>query len=655
MPVADAAPPYCDEIIDLFRQQWPKNFESIVPIITQLQSDKPIPYSLLLGAVQSGKFLTINILSWILMIKHGFNVCYLTKKLDIVRNDVLDKLIKGLINQTVKKYCTQKGVDATPYLLTAESGLETRKPTTNTVPIFLMEHVNYVSVFRYLLNSAKKTLVIVDEVHELYTDTKFDLLDGGLEPTDVISNRHFLHKICEIARTNNNVSILGVTATPERVLIKDPVCWVEKIYHLNTDAPVEGFRYYGYKGDHLENISVKERDDNYVDTVHNILLTPTNVMPNGQHEIKVIYISTATYAADQAEIYEQLTGHFGDQIFCKMLIADDTRRDNDLPPEYNVTSLDEFFSSSNITEKICTNGAMVLIARKTLAASTTVKPMIGNSCELTVNGGIYKVFGITDQITGRASSIEDHFQKSRLFGWYPAGHSSTYWVPANYVDDMTDGVILTHLEIINKYNPSIGPASLEYITSSMQKVPKICAGKCPYSLDHIEEGRRILNHTNLPLYTSWSPNDLHRQTMKQLGNTSTVSKVRFYDLFGKVCLKRLITLRGDMYHSTWHSMMYKQLDETTIKAGRLIASSAVSLTDKISKTEKIMSRFIAEQLNVKDTEKIKIKTKKIKTNLKNKGVMKDAGKDKTIKIKGVMKKNKIKGAIKPGRTRIEAT
>lgn len=648
-------PEVIDAIIRTFQERWPNNCASIEPYIAHLTGADETAlddvFSLLMGEVQSGKFLTINILTWILVFKHQYRVSYLTKRLDIVRTDVLGKLHNGLIKQVVDQCCSDHNVDASMYQLDTIGGLAltaAKSRERKVCPIFLMENVNYLRLLEHLQrNTREKMLVIADEVHELFTDTSFDILDGGLRQGSTITNRHFLHKLYSMCKETSGLRILGVTATPERTLVKDPLCCVDRVFYLTPDPPVKGFNYYGYNREGLQNVAVCERDDSDVDTINQILSRKTTVLNNGQHEIKVVYICTATYAADQAVIYERIVREFGDRVYCKMLISDDTRRDNDIPTEYVVSSLAAFFNGSNLTDEICTNGALVLIARKTLAASATVKPEIGSSCTRFVDGHQHTVVGITDQITGAGSSIEDHMQKSRLFGWYPAGHSSTYWVAAEYMADMQHGVNDTHRRIVDQYDCKHRLESIGTLVSSMSKVPRICAGECPYRRGgfgyvvvsscgrpsygeevttdeladdetiqaRIEDGpvwveadgsyliylqTRILNHAQIERFESWKPAPFHAQVLRNMvQHGKDKQKVtRFYDVFGKIIKETLKDIQGDTYYSSWQANLYKELDETTIAAGKKIAEDDTLHTMglKVRAGKKLLASWIRRKL-----------------------------------------------------------
>jgi hypothetical protein len=629
-------------ILNALQKRWPNNYQSIIPYIEHLTKNGPAcdPFTLLIGPVQSGKFLTINILMWIMVIKHGYHVSYVTKRLDIVRKDVLSKINKGLVKDLIDECCTNAGLtdeETRKYHIHTISGLHVVRSEQCTIPIFLMEDRNYANMISHLNRiSHEKTLVIVDEVHEMYTDTSFNILNGGIEPGTTITNRHALHKLYDMCSSLPMFSMLGVTATPERVLVKDPICCVNKIFYLQPDAPVKGFEYYGYNQSELQNIEVFEHDGSYSDTVSKILDRKRNLLSETVAECKVIYICTCTYASDQEQIYAELMKKFGDRIHCKLLISDDTRRDNNIPKECVATSLTDFFDGRNLTDKICQTGALIVIARKTLAASATVKPDIGTECARTIDGIKYITCGITDQITNIASSIEDHMQKSRLFGWYPSGHKSTYWTPKSYFSDMLYGVNATHWSIINAYQLSTRLDSITTIKSSMTKVPKICAGKCPYkkvdqdistflSTTRPTFGRQInvddtpdpsdgpvwtecneqfviytitqvLRHQEVERFQTWMPNAVHIKTLQNMDTPPTeTKKIRFYHWFGKVCSKHLVVNRAINY-STWQATLYRKVDASLKKSGSLIADDNKMLdADKMRKIETLLSPFI--QLN----------------------------------------------------------
>jgi hypothetical protein len=662
------------------KSRWPKNYSSVAPYIKHLDDGSVDPFDLLNGAVQSGKFLTINILMWVLMVK-GYRVIYVTKRLDIVRKDVLSKINKGLIRDVIQQCCGDEGLGANEtkrYQISTVGGLEMSESAARnqqTVPVFLMENVNYLRLLKHLNTQCNgvKTLVILDEVHELYSDTSFDILDGGLEPGLSVTNRHFLHKLYDMCRNVPTLSMLGVTATPERVLVKDPFCCVNNIFYLEPDAPVKGFKYYGYERSGLKNIDVEPMESTYTETVQAILDRPTQMLKSGSAEIKLVFICTSTFACDQAEILDEIKDSFGNQVHCKMLISDDTRRDNAIPKDYVVSSLSEFFDSKYLTDEICQNGALVLIARKTLAASATVKPVIGKTCEHIIDDVEYQCVGITDQLSHKASSIEDHMQKSRLFGWYPAGHKSTYWVPSSYINDMQYGVNQTHWGIIDNYNCQDRLESIRVVKSSMDEVTKVCAGKCPYrkttstvslqvtskipkfgksvvdpgsdvdtgsdsdaescildlsdgpvwikrdNVYHIYTEARRLEHHQLDYFADWSANDTHNKVLRDMDTHSTtpvIRQARFYDLFGAFCKKHLRVLQGDTYYSSWQAGMYKELSEELQTEGKAIADMDIPDKDKQQQTENLLNDFaqrkLKEDSDSEEEEEVKVEVKRVK-------------------------------------------
>ena len=497
-----------NDIIATFKQRWPSNYASIEPFLNDINTATKFFYSLLNGPVQSGKFLTANILMWILIVKHHYFVCYLSKNLDGVRTDALDKLHNGYITKLVDCHCeglNLTSTEAASFKLETIAGLELgkeykkvsrkahkarvkkvahKKPHRQEIPIFLMQHDNYEALIVYLKSVNKirgsRCMIIVDEVHECYTDTNYDFLQGGLQHgSKNNSNRDMLHYLYNKCKMEGVTSLLGITATPERALVKDPLCTVEKIYTLVPDPPFKDAVYYGYIGTDLKNIIIEQREDSICDTVQEIINRDHTTTLHSK-ECKLVYICTETLSCKMENIHDSLVDQFGDSIYCKLLIGDTTRKTNDIPADIVVNSLAEFFNRDNLTDKICTTGTLVLIARKVLAASVTVKPDFNVLCERMVEGVCYRVNGITDQIVDVASSVEDHYQKSRLFGWYPQQHSSHYWVPSCYVSDATDGVAKTHEDLIAQFDPLQGVKSISTFTSSMTKVKKLCAGVCPY-------------------------------------------------------------------------------------------------------------------------------------------------------------------------------
>jgi hypothetical protein len=493
-----------DQIETMIKARWPNNYASVLPIIRQIETDKTFRFSLLNGQVQAGKFLTANILMWILAIRYHLHVAYITKNLDLVRNDAIMKLERGYISDLIVSYCSELGltrVETASFLLASTSGLDLGKqydtalqqgktpvsPGERVIPVYIMQGDNYRALFQHIkavnANAKSHCVVVVDEVHELYTGTGVSADGCQLQPVGkMITGRHGLHKLYDMCKVMNVATLLGITATPERVLIKDPLCLVDSIYNLVPDPPFVGAVYYGYhdREARLLNVEVLVHEGDYTETVTKIIDRAPNFLANGHAEVKFIFICSEHLAADQAVVYEELKSEFGERIHCKMLIGDETAKSNGIPREHIARSLDEFFTDS-LTEQICREGAVVLIADKMLAASATVKPSIGKVCTMRLSDGscTYSLVGITDQIADIAPHIEAHKQKMRGHGWFPTGHQSRCWVPEDYVSDTESGVQQTHLDIMSQYDVATGPLSLSSISSSMSAVGHICP-ECPY-------------------------------------------------------------------------------------------------------------------------------------------------------------------------------
>lgn len=470
---------------------YPKYYKSVEPYLKDFEENSgAFSYSLLEGLVQQGKTIAVIIIIWVLNIEHGVVTPFITKNLSTVRTDILSKFRNGFLNPLVKQVCLDHDVPSKKYTIKAVAGHKKSGISPGTVPIFLMNPTNHRSVISFFeqvkstLSGRGKCVFVVDEVHELYTDFRGFVAAKGFTKTekDTFSNRHLLHALWGLCREHGFSSILGITATPYRTMTSDPECIINHHYLLDADPPCKGLDYFGYSRTKqcLENIQVHTSDDDDVcATMRDILSQPVSTLQNGAKEIRFVYISTHAQSADQVEMLEDLQDEFGDQIYCQLLIGRDTQVKWGIPREYVAPSLASFFSESNLTDEICTSGAFVLIAQKTLAASVTVKPELGQTCGRKVDGQDYQIVGITDQITKSAGNLEAQMQRSRLFGWFPTGHSSRFWVTKASIRDFQSGFIQTSSQFTENYDPKVGPESVANIAVTT-RIKSICASSCPY-------------------------------------------------------------------------------------------------------------------------------------------------------------------------------
>lgn len=92
-------------VIAIFHDRYPKWMSDVViPYIEQLENQQGFQlfnFTLLYGETQQGKTMIIHLLSWILIWNtRGYShvPCYITKDITSLRDDTIDKLARGAIN-----------------------------------------------------------------------------------------------------------------------------------------------------------------------------------------------------------------------------------------------------------------------------------------------------------------------------------------------------------------------------------------------------------------------------------------------------------------------------------------------------------------------------------------------------------------------------
>lgn len=504
-----------DLVVEAIRLKYPNYYQSVEPFIEDMKT-ATFQYSLLEGLVQQGKTIAAIIIIWILTLRYHYHVVFITKNISDVRSDVISKFEKGFLNNLIENVGRTYGLSSgeiDTFKITAESGLDQKSasgpPIRCVVPVFLMQPDNHKAVLNYF----KRTLLqqhnsycvfIIDEIHEMYTDTKEFLQKRGFNQVGDLGNRHLLHKLHELC-AKHTCGILGITATPYRAMATDPTCNPTKRYVITPDPPFSDACYYGYcrTNKRLQNITLNivdvDRSDliDHVDIIHKILARPRNVMPDGRIEIPFINIVHDRKACEQHILYEMISHEFGHQVYCRLCIAKQTARTNNIALDCVAETLSDFFNSNNLTQQICQGGALILIGNSRQGASITIKPALQSKCEMNVAGSTYYIEGITDFIANVSDTLETQMQRNRHFGWYLRGHKCYHWLPKKYAFDTQQGMMETSSGFCEQYDPSIGPASVYHINSSMTTIHHICGSYCPYELTN---GRRSIYH-----YTTTSP------------------------------------------------------------------------------------------------------------------------------------------------------
>ena len=493
-----------NEIIDLIKISDPNCYGSVEKYIQKIthrgEVHENVDFSLLNGLVQEGKTRCVILIMWILNVKYGIHTPYITKNIDAVRVDALKKFQSKFINEHVMSVCGAHGLsdkDTKCFMLYPVIGKDLKlargsPPARCQIPVYLMNTTNNAGVLKFFRSTLCSqvhayTVFIIDEIHELFTDTEAYVTSHGLkkckEGKVTVNNRSLITKIYQKCQTGS-CGILGISATPYRAMVCDPACFVNDVYVMKPDPPAPGLDYYGYSRAtmKLQNISVHENTD-IMETVNSIMERSINIFPDGTREVKFINITTHIESVQQNEIYNRLVDAYPELLHIKLFIGKDTAISNDIPLDRVATDLDkDFFDLSTVSDNILQNGCIVLIGHNREGASITIKPNAGlGQCHRVIDEVTYSVEGITDQITSMSTSLEAQMQKFRIFGWYKSGHSSRIWCSKKGLIDIRFGIFRTAMTLENQYDTDIGPMSCKEIIMYTKTVKQVCSSDKMYS------------------------------------------------------------------------------------------------------------------------------------------------------------------------------
>lgn len=472
-----------DAIEDRIRNKKPDTYASVKPMIDAYGiGTVPGGFDLLDGDTQIGKSPAIVLFIWLLTyIYFSRRPIFVTKRLGTVRDDVMMKFESGFLSDIIQDVCREQGVRADyfkPAFFKYEKDCRMPDHTWRHVPVLLLDAYNYRALVKYYKKVAAEPGVtpvfLVDEVHEMYTNYGSFVRNHGVVS---LSARSILHFICNKAQ-ENKCQVLGITATPFRPMVSDPVCFPRTIIQLKSDAPFQGAVYYGYNRalGQLQHIQLAiGNEESVIDTIRQIIARPrAEIAVNaaeGSVEVPFILISTEREKAGQRALVETIRDYYKDDVFVKSLNSGST-------DSVNCTSLADFFSQPLLTRSICLNGAVILVSKGCCAASVTIKPSLNTRCIASHDGIQYELFGITDQMVRITSctSLESIIQLLRLTGWYHQNHTSVLWLPSDaYLHDFEYG-IPGSIGAFRAYDGELGPHSLTQLHLPMKRILRVCGG-----------------------------------------------------------------------------------------------------------------------------------------------------------------------------------
>jgi hypothetical protein len=497
MPVYDRADQndklLVDTVINTFRLRYPEWMaETIDPYFAdtrEQQAAGTFNFSALDGETQQGKALVMHLLSWILIYREHYVPCYITKKISSLRDDAMVKMNHGAVNKIVNQVARDLGLGhlAKSFHLQGSLGLRYADTKRGTVPIYLMEPKNNVRLLKWMqkvINSVggyKYLVFIFDEVQELYTGKSVNhyLSKKALAKIERgnLGNHHLIHMVMDLCK-QKRCAMIGITATPQRMLCSDPEVYPDRLYKIPCRPPVPGLKRVGYTDDSDEFQGAEfHAETDPVKVVQQILSREPVTLSNGQRQVKFLNIITESFNDDMGAIHQILTENFGqDQIYARLFIQDN-KDYNDI----NIRDLDHFFDLRHVPEQVISNGVMVLIGKSREGAGITIKPSFKMDKESpedcyynqTVVGSSWTINGITDMMVKLTGNMEGTEQLiGRATGWYDPNHVLHMWLPEAHIHDVRTGLILTKRSMIRQFREGLGTARAGPL--SVLKVSNMC-------------------------------------------------------------------------------------------------------------------------------------------------------------------------------------
>jgi hypothetical protein len=459
-------------VLSIFQQRFPSWMEQVVnPYLRELEQDhsnQRFNFSALLGETQQGKTLVMHLITWIMIFVHSYSPCYLTKKLSALRDDAMDKLNGGLVNTIIDQACTDLDCIelAKKFKLGGKVGLAVEgKCRAGTVPVFLMQPENNLKVLQWMRSiQGDHPVFFIDEVHELYPIKDYlgtqGLTLGRLEKGK-IHNHALIHMIAQTCK-GLGCTMLGITATPHRMLTSDPEVFPSRLFKIPCQAPCAGLVRIGY-GDDSEEFegATFHANVNVIQVVNEVLQRPSVTLSNGARQIRFLNIAFDHFNDDMVQTREIITENFTDQqVHVRLFIQGGVDYQ-----DINCKDLDDFFNMSDVPESVITNGVIILIGKSREAAGITIKPSFKLTAtgrhQRSVNGIIYTISGITDMMLKLPENMESAEQLfGRASGWFDPAHKVHFWLPEKQIQDVRTGVIQTKRALVNRYDGQLGPESV---------------------------------------------------------------------------------------------------------------------------------------------------------------------------------------------------
>lgn len=480
-----------NHVLSTFKEQFPEWMDTtVLPYLDNLQQSKKnmqFNFSSLLGETQQGKTLVMHLITWIMIYVYNYTPCYITKKLSALRDDALGKLSSGAVNKIVDQVCQKLRLPklAKEFYLRGVVGLKAKGTShkRGDIPVFLMQPENNLSVLRWMSSIKEHTkdtypVYFIDEVHELYSVKNY-LQKNGLSlknvALDKIHNHSLIHMIADVCK-RLDCGMLGITATPHRMLTSDPEVYPSTLYNIPCMPPKDGLIRIGYsdQSDEFQGAEFHNTTD-VVKVIDSILDRKQVTLSDGRKQVKFLNIVWDHYNCDMAATYDMISKNFSkERVYVKLFIQSGTEYD-----DINVDSLDQFFDIREVPDTVLKDGLMILIGKSREAAGITIKPsfpLIDKGYHLRIDSesdSVYEISGITDmliKLPGNMETAEQLF--GRASGWYDANHQVHFWMKDNQIQDVRTGVVLTKRGLISRYDGTRGPTSLLSIQNMCTSITK---------------------------------------------------------------------------------------------------------------------------------------------------------------------------------------
>ena len=475
-----------DHILEVYCQKYPVNakaFQQIQNIIANHRTNPTYIYQILYGLVQSGKSPLIHLVIWYLQMRYGYRCALVTIKLDCVRQDIIDKLTdpNNHLNALIKQIAPEHYHDISLKVSIFKSP---HSGARNQLIIFLMQPDNY----RYLVKFIKSmythehpVCIVIDEIHEMYTNTAKMLATNEIPKADKLHNRSIIHYLIQEVR-QTRLLLLGVTATPVNALAD--------IYHhsnlpvisLDLQPPINSLIYYGLGK--FDSQLCRSIDVRAYDTIKNAIdnmLQDSLPLVADKYEIRCLLIASELYNVNQEHLAQQIKQWYPNKSIVVILNQQRSTENN-----CHVNNIKQLFHywQQHITDEIARHGFVCVIAKNCVRAGITFK----GTCKIKD----HHVVGLTHMIIkpSKTSSIESQLQFMRLQGWYPQGHRSVLYCPTSELSNYQSHLFLPIQQAVQRFNGR--PKSIACLDNSTTM--SICSNKLYRKANRVTYTYTISSH-----------------------------------------------------------------------------------------------------------------------------------------------------------------